>query len=69
MNDGLPTFRKAFENYLSLIDPQLYPADSQWDDNYNQSDFGYRLYLLISNRSALEEAFCIAVEQPTTQAP
>lgn len=65
-NSGLPTFRAAFETYLSGIDVGLYPVESQWENNYDKPwmvEHGFTLYLLISNASDEAQRFCIDVLQ------
>lgn len=63
---GLSDFTDDFDEYLSTIDPILYPVESQLKQRYDTSwliDNGFVLYLMISNPTQSAQSFCLRVQQ------
>ena len=62
----LSDFVDDFDEYLSTIDPFLYPIESQLKQRYDTSwliDNGFTLYLMISNPSQSALSFCVNIQQ------
>ncbi len=51
-NEGLASFRQAFERYYLELDATI-------SNRYTNGDFAYNIYLMITNTDTSEQSFCL----------